>query len=343
VTGDLVAGLAGIDPTLEVFAAQCLAAAADGGKRLRPAFLYGAWRAFAPEDEPSSAAIGVAAAVETLHAAILVHDDVIDASDLRRNRPSVRAALAEHHRSAALSGPAAVFGDHTAVLLGDLLWGLAQDMLVDAVKAVPGAHADEVTRHFRTMRTEVIAGQLLELRGQAARDFAADTAAKIVRYKTTAYTVARPMNLGFALANAPEHGVSLLRRYAEATGAAFQLRDDLADLFADTQHSGKRNGDDVRSAKPTLLMQLALEAAGPSQRQVLSATLGQPNAEDAQIEEVKDIVVATEAARSVCARIGALADDAREALTETVTEYPAAVVAPLEELLAPCTDVSFVP
>ncbi|CAJ1585897.1 polyprenyl synthetase family protein [[Mycobacterium] wendilense] len=343
VSDELAQGLIRIDPELNVFADQCLAAATDGGKRLRPRFLHGAWQAFATAAEPGSAVVGVAAGLELLHAAILVHDDVIDSSDLRRNRPSVRAALAGYHRASAWSGPASVFGDHTAVLLGDLLWGTAQDLLSDAVSGIPEQRAMRVGQCFRAMRLEVIAGQLLELQGQAAHDFVPGAAEKIVRYKTTAYTVQRPMALGFELADAPRDGVALLQQYAAAVGEAFQLRDDLADLFAETEHSGKRSGDDIRSGKPTSLMQLALERSSDSQREFLIRVIGRADADAADIDAVKDVLVDTGAVQATCDRVGTLGRKARDALSETASTHPVVRLHALVELLALCTDVSFVP
>ncbi|WP_237570282.1 polyprenyl synthetase family protein [Mycolicibacterium lacusdiani] len=342
VTDAVVTPLRSIDDGLTVFAEHCSTAVTAGGKRLRPRFAYWAWRAGSSPGEDQGPIVRLAAALEMLHAAILVHDDVIDGSELRRGEPSVRAALAGRHQGQSWFGGSASFGDHTALLVGDLLWSAAHDEFDAAATAVLPEHRGRLTSIFRAMRVEVLAGQLLELSAQAARHYDAATAERILRYKTSAYTVERPMELGLALAgpSASDAG-EILGVYAGAVGRAFQLRDDLADLFGSFETSGKRVGDDVRDGKPTELLGTTLELAGAADVQTLAGIVGDSTADASAIAEARRIVWECGAAERVSRRIADLVADADRAVEDLPPGVDASSRVALRELLAECTDVSF--
>lgn len=336
--------LRSIDEKLGTVAAHCQSAVQSGGKRLRPRFAYWAWRVGAPADAAPQPLIRLAAALELLHAAILVHDDVIDASEVRRGQPSVRAALTAGHRSDAGWGDATDFGDNMALLIGDLLWSAAHDTFDDAVAGLPAGIAQRTSRAFRTMRVEVLAGQLLELRAQAGRDYHADTAEKILRYKTSAYTVERPVELGLELAGSASPATAqTLRDYAGAVGQAFQLRDDLADLFGTTKTSGKRTGDDIRAGKPTELLGAAYELADDLDRSLLATIVGDATADQAAIAEVQTVVLQCGAADRVGRRIADLVATARRAIADLSASADPTALAGLSDMLAECTELSFLP
>ncbi|WNG89777.1 polyprenyl synthetase family protein [Mycobacterium sp. ITM-2016-00317] len=336
--------LRSVDEQLDEVAWLCRSAVQAGGKRLRPRFAYWAWRVGAPAGADPGPLVRPAAALELLHAAILVHDDVIDRSEVRRGQPSVRAALAAGHRSAAGWGDPTDFGDHMALLVGDLLWSAAHDTFDDAVAELPLDLARGASRVFRAMRAEVLAGQLLELRAQAGRDYRAGTAEKILRYKTSAYTVERPMTLGLQVAgSAGSTTAAVLRDYAGAVGQAFQLRDDLADLFGTTETSGKRTGDDIRAGKPTELLGVALNLASEPQVDVLTAIVGSQAADEADIADVQQIMLACGAAEHVRRHIADLVATADRALTQLSADVDAGALDGLKEMLVECTELSFVP
>jgi geranylgeranyl diphosphate synthase type I len=340
VTDAVVAPLRSIDDKLAVFAEHCTTAVTAGGKRLRPRFAYWAWRVGSSPGADEGPIVRLAAALEMLHAAILVHDDVIDGSELRRGEPSVRAALAGRHREQAWFGGSVAFGDHTALLVGDLLWSAAHDEFDAAVTAVPQERRTPLTATFRAMRVEVLAGQLLELSAQAARHYDAATAEQILRYKTSAYTVERPVELGLTLAGSSGAG-DALGVYARAVGRAFQLRDDLADLFGSFETSGKRVGDDVRDGKPTELLGTTLELAADADVQTLAGIVGDSTADASAIAEARRIIWNCGAAERVSRRITDLVAEANRAVDDLPPGVDAFSRAALCELLAECTDVSF--
>ena len=344
VTSTVGAPLKAVDAGLEPFADLCLSAVKSGGKRLRPRFAFWAWRAVAPAGASRAPVIDLAAAVELLHAAILVHDDVIDDSDVRRGQPSVRAALAARHRARGGSGDARQFGDHLALLVGDLLWSAVHDTVDLAVEPLAPAARRRVRSAFAAMRVEVLAGQFLELQAQADRDYAAATAGKIQRYKTSSYTVLRPVHLGLELAGTP-HGAApdALQRYAVAVGRAFQLRDDLSDLFSTTADSGKRVGDDIRGGKPTELLGATLELADAADRATLTKAVGDESADETVIAEVQRVMLRTGATARIHDHIDELVSSARAAIEDLRPHTEAAVCIGLSDMLAECTDLSFLP
>ena len=281
----------------------------DGGKRLRPTFVYWGWRTVCDADADDGALIAAAASLELLHACALVHDDVMDASDTRRGRPSAHAAFAGLHRDHAWSGDPDVFGTAAAIVLGDLLLSWADEMFADA--GIPNGHARSV---YDEMRQLVMAGQYLDVLSQARGAFSVDEALRVIEFKTSKYTIEGPLHLGAAIAGAPAVVFDVLSRYGLALGEAFQLRDDVLGVFGDPSVTGKPAGDDLREGKHTLLTALAMNAADGAQAAVLRTGLGDRNLDDQAIAELRDVIVATGALEQVEARITARAGIARAAL-----------------------------
>ena len=227
----------------------------SGGKRLRPAFCY--WAFVGAGGDPEDAAvIDAGAALEMLHTAALVHDDIIDGSVLRHGADTVHVRLARIHTSHDWNGPSDRFGEGAAIVVGDLA-------LVYSSRLIAGAPRPAAAV-FEEMRLEVNVGQYLDILGAAEGmsvpgDVAAARARRICRYKTAKYTIERPLHLGAALA-APDRLPDLvgpLSEFGLPLGEAFQLKDDLLGVFGDPVLTGKPVGDDLREGKPTLLAGLA--------------------------------------------------------------------------------------
>ncbi len=289
----------------------------DGGKRLRPQFLWCGWLAGAGarSGPDADALLRVGAALELLQACALVHDDVIDRSERRRGRPSTHRAVAKHHADAGLAGDPEHHGVSVAVLLGDLALAWADDLFTEGASAL-GA-IGRAAPVWRAMRTEVLAGQLLDLAvtastdtdpGQQERD-----AMLVNRYKTAAYTVERPLHLGAALAGAAPATVAALRAYGTDIGVAFQLRDDLLGVFGDPAVTGKPAGDDLAEGKRTLLLALARAAltARPDDLAELDAGVGRA---DADVARLSELIAGTGAVDAVEHRIDLLVGSGSNAL-----------------------------
>jgi geranylgeranyl diphosphate synthase, type I len=299
-----------------------------GGKRLRPTFAWWGWRGAGGEadGERAGAVLRAVSALELLQACALVHDDLMDASAVRRGAPTVHVAFADTHRAKGWLGEPDRFGTAAAILIGDLAMAWAEDMFAGC--GLPTGLLDRGRPAWQAMRSEVLAGQYLDVLTQATGDESVPAALAVARMKTAAYTVERPLHLGVTLAGADQPTISAVRRFGADVGVAFQLRDDLLGVFGDTRATGKPAGDDLREGKRTLLVALGLELAGRAGReadaQVLRAALGDPELDAESIDRVRAVLVEVGAVTAVERRIDALTGSAVDALAEARLAEPAA-------------------
>jgi geranylgeranyl diphosphate synthase, type I len=295
-----------------------------GGKRIRPTFAWWGWRGAG--GEPAGAVLHAVSALELLQACALVHDDLMDASAVRRGSPTVHVAFADVHRAKGWLGDADRFGLAAAVLIGDLALAWAEDMFAGAGLA-PGQLA-AAREPWQAMRSEVLAGQFLDVLAQATGDETSTSALAVARMKTAAYTVERPLHLGVALAGAGPRTVTAVRRFGADLGVAFQLRDDLLGVFGDTRATGKPAGDDLREGKRTLLVALGLRRAERAGRhadaEALRTALGDPELTADAIERVRAVLLDLGAVAAVERRIRALTASAMDALDGARLAEPAA-------------------
>ena len=346
------AGLAGLDDLAPVLdAAGALLA---GGKRLRPAFCYWGWRAAGGaglDDDPAAGdrILTAAAALELLHASALVHDDVIDGSETRRGQPAVHQTFAARHAAGRWRGSAGSFGAGAAILLGDLLLAWTDELL--RASGLPAAAVQRGQPVLDAMRTELIAGQYLDLLGQAAGAGTVESALRVVRYKSAKYTVERPLQLGAALAAAPAGQAgraadqafitdsplaAACTSYGVPLGVAFQLRDDVLGVFGNPAQTGKPVTGDLREGKRTVLVAIAMSRANAAQAGVLQRHLGDPRLDDSGAAEVRAVLTET-GALAECERL--IQRSVRDALAAlAAAPFTAPAKAALAELAGTATD-----
>jgi geranylgeranyl diphosphate synthase type I len=260
----------------------------SGGKRFRAAFCYWGFRAVVPDVPDERALLRACAALELLHASALVHDDYMDASDTRRGRPATHRTFEGAHRDAGWAGAAEQYGAAAAILLGDLLLTWADELLRKC-----GFPADRVTAAldvFDLCRSEVIAGQFLDVSVQARGRADVDTAMTVLRYKSAKYSIERPLHIGAALAGGSARVLEQLSAFGLPLGEAFQLRDDELGVFGDPAVTGKPAGDDLVEGKRTVLMALALDGASAEQAALLDRALGSPLT-PADVEQLREVIV----------------------------------------------------
>ena len=320
-----------------------------GGKRLRPAFCYWGWRAGGGQDCPEI--YTAAAALELLQASALVHDDVMDASDTRRGGPAVHRQFASRFAAGQLgpswqpgsaasqggtsvqAGSAEQFGLGAAILIGDMLLAWT-----DELYHASGFAADVLSRGqpaLNAMRTEVAAGQYLDLLSQVSQSTSVRAALRVVTYKTAKYTIERPLQLGMAMAAGPQSASTvatlegMCTEYGIPLGIAFQLRDDILGVFGDPARTGKPVSGDISEGKRTVLMALARDRASASQARVLDRHLGDRKLTEAAAAQVAAVLTDTGAVAECEALIAAgvkeaiaaldgapISEDARTALAE---------------------------
>lgn len=286
-----VAELVALDADLAPVAEQARVSVA-GGKRIRPAFCYWGWRAAGQPDAESM--VRAAAALELVHAAAIVHDDVIDRSSLRRGRTTAHERL----------------GDGLAIMVGDLLLGWAGHLF--HASGLPRAFLARAVSMWTAMGRELIAGECLELLSTGGP---ADVrrSLRIVRFKTASYTVEWPLRIGAVLGGAAPATLEALAGYTRPLGEAFQLRDDLWGVFGDPDVTGKSDLDDLAGRKPTALLALTLERAGRADRDELRELL-RGAVGGAEADRVRQIMRRSGAADQVRRMIGERAGAARTAL-----------------------------
>ncbi len=202
-------------PAATVLVDELVRTVEAGGKRIRPLFCYWGYRAGGGADAAAVARAG--AAVELLHTAAIVHDDVIDESLVRRRRPSAFSAL----------------GRAGAILAGDLAQALADQAL--AASDLPPRRVATAFGPFNEMRILAIAGELLDVAAAGAPAGAAEPDERAVRragaLKSGSYTVVGPLRVGAELAGAGPEVMAWLDAYGHPLGEAFQIRDDVLGTF----------------------------------------------------------------------------------------------------------------
>jgi geranylgeranyl diphosphate synthase type I len=291
----------------------------SGGKRLRPRFCYWGHRAAGGADGVEIVRVG--AALELLHTMALIHDDVMDRSDVRRNRASTFRALAELSAGVEHRGDPKRFGASAAILTGLLGFALADRLFRSS--GFPAERTTAADRYDR-LRTTAIAGQYLDLLAAHRGEADEATARRIAVLKSGSYSVADPLVIGALFATDDDAVIAPLEAYGLALGEAFQMRDDILGTFGDESETGKGRDGDVREGKQTVLLAKALAAAGDAQRDILDSWVGNPGAGTPEIDLVRRVMVETGALGETEKLVDSLAHAARDAI-ETAPLDPGAL------------------
>jgi geranylgeranyl diphosphate synthase type I len=294
---DRTAELHEVSPDLDVLDAAARGLLA-GGKRFRALFCYWGWQSIAARGDDFDLAaassrdldgvLSVAAALEIFHAAALVHDDIMDNSDLRRGEPSLHRRFEALHGDRGWTGSADGYGRAAALLLGDLLLGWSDSLFEQGLTSVDADAAGASRAEFVRMRTEVMLGQYLDMleehswRGRPEAELLS-RAHRVIVYKSAKYSIEAPLALGASLAGGSLAQISALREFGLPLGVAFQLRDDLLGVFGDPAVTGKPAGDDLREGKRTVLVTLARQKLPGSASRLVDELLGDPDLDAEQI------------------------------------------------------------
>jgi octaprenyl-diphosphate synthase len=235
---------------------------AAGGKRLRPILLLLVANAYEASAKSSGQALDgtgnhkhtLAAVVEMIHTATLLHDDVVDESGMRRGRKTANA----------------VFGNAASVLVGDFLYSRAFQMMV-------GVGRMDVMEVMAEATNTIAEGEVLQLMNIGDVDVDEARYLRVIRYKTAKLFEASA-RLGAMLAGRPSSECAAMADFGGRLGTAFQLIDDVLDYAGDAGEIGKNLGDDLREGKPTLPVLYALQHAAPAAREELRAVIASSGA-----------------------------------------------------------------
>ncbi|MEU1535312.1 polyprenyl synthetase family protein [Streptomyces fagopyri] len=280
----------------------------DGGKRTRSQFVWWSLVACGGCVRDAEAALRIGAALELIQTCALIHDDVMDGSAIRRDRPALHADVQAQYADAGSASRMARFGEAAAILAGDLALAWADDVVADT-RLAPDTGL-RVRSLWSAMRMEMVAGQYLDVQGQATSSLSLASAMRAACLKTALYSVERPLALGAALAGADDRTTTALCSAGRCIGIAFQLRDDLQGIFGAPQTTGKPAGDDIRSGKPTYLIAVArarAERAGEREAlAVLDRSIGCADLSEPGLAQVREVLVSTGAHETVEVKISRL-------------------------------------
>ncbi|MEE6281347.1 polyprenyl synthetase family protein [Georgenia sunbinii] len=279
-----------------------------GGKRFRPALFHSVYLALGGRD--TDVAAEVAAALELLHTALVVHDDVIDGDTVRRGRPNVSGTFAADARGwGTAEDRAAHYGDTAAILAGDLA-------LAGAVRTVAlcGAPAPVVRRLLDVLDDAIhrtAAGELTDVRlSIVGGDDIAETIA-MEQQKTAVYSFELPLRLAAVLAGTEPAEEAALGNFARLIGVAYQLGDDLDGMFGDQTTTGKSTLSDLRGGKTTPLISYArTTAAWPA----ISPYLHAGTVDEEDVARVRDLLELCGARAFVADLVQEMAASARNAV-----------------------------
>ena len=257
-----------------------------GGKRIRPrlVLLFAEALGFAGPERFELAAI-----VEFIHTATLLHDDVVDESALRRGRQTANA----------------LFGNAASVLVGDFLYSRAFQMMV-------GINRMRVLEVLADATNVIAEGEVLQLMNMHDPDLCVDDYLRVIRFKTAKLFEASA-RLGAVLAGAGREIEEACADYGRSLGTAFQLVDDLLDYEGDTQTLGKNVGDDLREGKPTLPLLVAMARCTDAERLLLRHAI--EHGENERLDEILAIVRRTGALEATRDAARAEADKAQNSIS----------------------------
>jgi octaprenyl-diphosphate synthase len=295
------------DPAVEGYVAYAIE---SNGKRLRPALALlagGATGAIGPSH------FDLAVVVELIHAATLVHDDILDGAEMRRGQPTTNAK----------------WGHAISVLLGDCLFA-------HALKISTGFPNAELSRRIAHAAAEVCSGEIIQTQRRFDLKLSVPDYSKIIEMKTAAlFGVAT--ELGAFINEAPPDVITALRIFGLKLGSAYQIYDDVVDLAGDESRAGKSLGSDLRKGKLTLPILYLLQQSSAEARQRISQTILEGDDEDT--ERLVRQAIDAGAVRSATATCRKLIREASAQLTVvTANKYPeglSGLVATHDSMIAP--------
>jgi octaprenyl-diphosphate synthase len=264
----------------------------SGGKRLRPALLLLSSRLVGPEGHSRDTAIQLGAVVELIHAATLVHDDVIDAAETRRGRPSTNVT----------------WGNHTCVLAGDWLY-------MQAFQIALRERSFAILELLIGLTQMMVEGELLQLERIGRIDVSEADCMELVDRKTAClFSVCA--RLGALAAQTDAQTQEKLSEYAWNLGMAFQLIDDMLDFTSREKVLGKPVGNDLREGKVTLPLVYALECASPAERRLVEKILDQRHYDEVPFARILTLLEQYRGIERVKDRAQSFTDKARQIISE---------------------------
>jgi geranylgeranyl diphosphate synthase type I len=279
-----------ISPLIEDVLKRIVNLTAKGGKRLRAAFMYHSYILFNGKD--SEEILKTSAFIEIIHTWLLIHDDLMDRANLRRGYLTLHKVYSDIYKHKMLNNRGAKhFGVSQAVNIGDLFSQWGTKILVDS-SFNPELKIRALSKANRNLM-DVAYGQILDVYEEVEGDIDEEYVLQVYLYKTGYYTYETPLHVGAILAGAQDSDLETLTKYALPGGIAFQIIDDIIDMFAGYKKTGKLPGVDIKEGKQTLLTYYAKRNATEQQKKILKNALGNRGIKKEDIEDVKKVMIDT--------------------------------------------------
>lgn len=256
-----------------------------GGKRLRGALLYCAYRANGGDDEKKI--LRVCAGIELVHAFFLVHDDIMDRDEMRHGKITLHRDFAKVGRFSFPHGDSDHFGISMAIVAGDLLASAGGQCLFSS--GFPAERVIVALRRLQESISRTGLGQAMDIAMEYGKKATESQVLSMYENKTARYTFESPMHIGGILAGASDKILHQYSEYALSLGVAFQLQDDMLGVYGNEKKTGKSNGSDIAEGKMTLLAVKAEELGTRSEKRELRNLLGKQGITEHEIQRVREI------------------------------------------------------
>lgn len=252
----------------------------DGGKYIRGTLVKLGLELSYPSNFSNPSVLKIAAAFEILHTSLLIHDDIIDKSLIRRGKPTLHSAFKNSH-----------YGISQAICLGDIGFFIAAKIISET--NLKENIKNKILSYFSQVTLDTILGQMLDIKSSYEKIKKEKDVLTIQRLKTAYYTISGPLSTGAMLGKENANQLKAIKKFGENLGIAYQIKDDMLGIFGDEKIIGKPIMSDVAENKNTLLIVYALKKATKKQKQFLQKYYGNKNINKKQLEEIKDIFIKT--------------------------------------------------
>ncbi|MDD4295225.1 MAG: polyprenyl synthetase family protein [Candidatus Omnitrophica bacterium] len=261
----------------------------NDGKRIRPIMFITGFKGFTGK-KPKNL-YTAALSIELMHNFMLIHDDIIDKSDLRRGKPSMHAAFNSYLKKY----PDKQFsGQDLAIIAGDVMYAIAFNALT-SIDANP-KNKESALREFIKAAIYTGCGEFIEIISGAKKikDITLDEIFKIYDYKTSNYTFASPLCMGAYLADAPKKEIEKLYKIGIYTGRGFQIKDDVLSMFHDEKTIGKSVLSDLQESKKTFLIWHIYNNSNKNVKKEIEKILNKKNVTHADLHTIREIAIKTD-------------------------------------------------
>jgi len=260
-----------------------------GGKRLRPALMYHGYLAAGGKEYKK--ALETCVSIELVHAFLLIHDDIIDRDHERHGKDTLHYHYAKVGKRFFRGKDYEHFGSSMAIIAGDLIAALGSQRLFTSE-----FQSDRVVQALNKLQSIVSLTTVGEARDVYMEYTGRATEEEVLRMyenKTARYTLEGPLHLGAILAGSNKELIDSMSQYAVPLGIAFQIQDDILEIYGDTQKIGKPEGSDIREGKMTILIIKALEKSTRAQKKILRSAFGNAQLTKKDLRAVKKILIDT--------------------------------------------------